>query len=195
MPAPTTIYLVRHAESVPSPDMPEPEWPLSARGHAQAQALVLAMRALAIDALYSSPYPRAQHTLAPLAAALAKPLTVVHALHERVVTRRHLGDGFAAVMARYWGDPDYALPDGESNRVCAQRMVRAIDALAVRHASETIALVSHGNALALYLGTLDPGFGYEQWRAMRNPDLFKVVHEAGRARWDGARLPCSAAAQ
>ena len=187
----TIVYLVRHAESLPSADVPEPEWPLSERGREQAQRLAVAMRALEIDALYSSPYPRALHTLAPLADALGKTLAVVEALRERTLSRTHLGDEFRSTLDRYWADADYALPDGESNRVCALRMKQAIDEIAARHEGQTIALASHGNALALYLGTIDPGFGYAQWKTMQNPDLFRIVYAAGRASWDGKRLPTS----
>jgi 2,3-bisphosphoglycerate-dependent phosphoglycerate mutase len=186
----TTIYLVRHAESRPSADVPEPDWPLSERGEEQARALVAAMQGLGIATLYASPYRRALHTLTPLAAALRKEVTVVDALHERVLTRSHLGrDQHLPTVARYWQDPEFALPDGESNRACARRMVKAVDQLAARHPGEVIALASHGNAIALYLGTIDRTFGYEQWRAMKNPDLFRVRHEVGRASWDGTRLP------
>jgi 2,3-bisphosphoglycerate-dependent phosphoglycerate mutase len=186
----TTIYLVRHAESRPSADVREPEWPLSERGEEQARALVAAMLGLGIATLYSSPYPRALYTLTPLAAALSKEVTVVHALHERVLTRSNLHrDQHLPTVERYWQDPDFALPDGESNRTCAQRMVAAIDQLAARHPGQAIALASHGNAIALYLGTIDRAFGYEQWRTMKNPDLFRVRHEAGHASWDGTRLP------
>jgi 2,3-bisphosphoglycerate-dependent phosphoglycerate mutase len=187
----TTIYLVRHAESLPSADVPAAEWPLSTRGQEQALALVGVMRALAIDAIYSSPYPRALHTLTPLAEALGKQVIVEPALHERVLARRNLGDEFWPVIDRYWADADFALPDGESNRACARRMAQAIDRLAAQHRGETIALASHGNALALYLGTIDPSFGYEQWRAMRNPDLFRISYEGERATWDGTRVPTS----
>jgi len=31
----------------------------------------------------------------------------------------------------------------------------------------------------------------EQWRAMRNPDLFRIVHDDERATWDGMRVPTS----
>jgi 2,3-bisphosphoglycerate-dependent phosphoglycerate mutase len=189
----TTIYLVRHAESLPSTDVPEPDWPLSDRGREQAQALVFAMRALAIDAIYSSPYPRALHTVTPLAQELGKEVTPVPALRERMLSRRNLGDEFWPIVERYWQDPEYALPDGESNRACALRMQQAIAELAARHAGHTLALASHGNALALYLGTLDSGFGYAQWRAMQNPDLFRIVYETGRPSWDGTRLPTSCA--
>jgi 2,3-bisphosphoglycerate-dependent phosphoglycerate mutase len=191
MTRPTTIYLVRHAESRPSADVAEPDWPLSERGREQALALVAAMQALAIDVIYSSPYPRALHTVLPLAHALGKEVTVVPALRERALSRSHLGDQFRATLDRYWADADFALPDGESNRACAARMTQAIGELAARHRGETIALASHGNALALYLGTLDPGFGYDQWRAMSNPDLFRIVYEGGHASWDGTRLPTS----
>jgi 2,3-bisphosphoglycerate-dependent phosphoglycerate mutase len=188
----TTIYLVRHAESRPSSDVPEPEWPLSARGQEQAKALVPVMQALAIGAIYSSPYRRALHTLTPLAAALGKQVIVEPTLHERVLARRNLGDEFWPTIERYWANADFALPDGESNRTCARRMVQAIDRLAALHRGETIALASHGNALALYLGTLDQSFGYQQWRAMRNPDLFRIVYEGERATWDGVRMPAAA---
>jgi 2,3-bisphosphoglycerate-dependent phosphoglycerate mutase len=189
MTRPTTIYLVRHAESRPSADVPEPDWPLSERGREQAEALIGAMRALELDAIYSSPYPRALRTVMPLAQAIGKQVTTVPELRERVLCRSNLGDQYWPTIDRYWADADFALPDGESNRACALRMTAAIEALAVRHPGEVIALASHGNALALYLGQLDPSFGYSEWRAMRNPELFRVVHEAGRATWDGTRLP------
>lgn len=189
--AATTIYLVRHAQSRPTLDVPEPDWPLSELGREQARALVPAMIGLGIGVVYSSPYLRALHTVLPLAEALQLQVRVEHGLHERVLSRRNLGDEYWATVERYWGDPDFALPDGESNRACARRIVPAIDALAARHPGETLALASHGNALAIYLGTIDPDFGYERWRAMRNPDLFRVRYEEGRPSWDGVSLPTS----
>lgn len=184
----TTVYLVRHAESEPSPEVPEPSWPLSTRGQAQAAALVPAMRGLGLLAIYSSPYLRARQTVAPLALALGAEVTVVDALRERALGRVVAGADHADMVARYWADPDFALPGGESNAACARRVAQAVAQLALRHPGETIAVASHGNAIALYLGTIDPGFGWEQWRKMRNPDLFRVVYQRGRATWDGTRV-------
>ena len=188
--ATTVVYLVRHAESLPSAELPEPDWPLSPRGVEQARALVPAMHGLGIRAIYSSPYPRAFHTLAPLAHALGQEIAVFGPLHERVLARRNLSrDEYWSTLQRSWADPDFALPDGESNRACACRMAAAVNEIAALHAGETIALASHGNALALYLGTLDPSFGFEAWRAMRNPDLFRVVFESDRASFARSPLP------
>jgi 2,3-bisphosphoglycerate-dependent phosphoglycerate mutase len=183
----TTIYLVRHAESQPSAEVPEPAWPLSSRGLAQAQALVPVMRELGIVAVYSSPYLRALHTVAPLAAALGLEVSTVDALRERTLGSYIDGD-HRTVIERCWADASFAPPGGESNLACARRVAQAIAELATSHRGETIAVASHGNALALYLGTIDPGFGFAQWRAMRNPELFCVVHDGERATWDGARL-------
>jgi 2,3-bisphosphoglycerate-dependent phosphoglycerate mutase len=185
----TTIYLVRHAESEPSADVPEPAWPLSARGLAQATALVPAMRGLDISAIYSSPFPRALQTVAPLAAALAVDVSVIDELRERALGRVPFGADIGSLVQRCWADASFALPGGESNAACARRVVQAVAQLASRHAGQAIAVASHGNALALYLATIDASFGFEQWRSMRNPDLFCVVYDQGRATWDGVRLP------
>ena len=187
----TVVYLVRHAQSQPSSDVPEPEWPLSEAGRAQAEALVAAMLPLGIDALYSSPYPRAADTLRPLARALGQPVSICEPVHERVLSRSSLPDDWSSILEKYWDDPDFALPDGESNRACAQRVVPAIAQLAHRHSGQTLAIASHGNAIALYLGSFHPSFGFEQWRAMRNPDLFRVVYEVGQPAWDGVSLATS----
>jgi 2,3-bisphosphoglycerate-dependent phosphoglycerate mutase len=185
----TTIYLVRHAESQPSAEVPEPAWPLSERGKVQAQALVVAMRGLGTTAIYASPYIRAVQTVAPLAAALGMEVQIVDALRERSLGRLELGVDHRTMVERCWADASFALPDGESNTACARRVVPAIAELASRHRGEAIAVASHGNALGIYLSTIDPGFGFAQWRSMRNPDLFRVVCEDDRVTWDGTRLP------
>lgn len=191
MAARTTIYLVRHAESAPSDDVPEPDWPLSTRGLVQAAALVPAMRELGIAAIYSSPYRRALHTVAPLAEALRLTISAVDALRERALGRVDREMERTDLLARHWADPGFALPGGESNVACARRVAHAIAQLALLHRGEAIAIASHGNALALYLGTIDPCFRFEQWQAMRNPDLFRVTYEDGQPVWDGTRLPVS----
>ena len=62
----TTIVLIRHAESSPSRDIPESNWPLSSRGIVQAQELGEALSDIGITAVISSPYRRALDTVRPL---------------------------------------------------------------------------------------------------------------------------------
>ena len=100
----TTIYLVRHAESLPSEDAPEPEWPLSPLGQVQAKGLVDALLPLGIDVIYSSPYPRARDTLIPFGETRGLPVQIQEDLHERVLSRHSLRDRWTEVMDRYWAE-------------------------------------------------------------------------------------------
>lgn len=61
----TTIYLVRHAEKVITPDDPDP--PLSEAGRTRAAALPGALGPVRLDVIYSSDYQRTRDTVAAVA--------------------------------------------------------------------------------------------------------------------------------
>ncbi|MDD9969015.1 MAG: histidine phosphatase family protein [Myxococcales bacterium] len=189
--ADTVLYLVRHAESRPDFTLPEADWPLSERGHSQAQELVPVLSALKIDVLYSSPYVRAMDTIKPAAARLGIGIRVHDDLRERELSKHGLGDAFWPTVQRSWAERDFALQGCESYNDCQRRIVPAIHGIAAAHPGRTIALASHGNALAVYLEHVHGSFGYERWRAMRNPDLFRIAYGSAGARWDGVQMPTS----
>jgi 2,3-bisphosphoglycerate-dependent phosphoglycerate mutase len=139
------------------------------------------LNGLGVEAIYSSPYPRAVDTVRPFAEAHDKPIHRVEALRERCLTpARLLEHEWRTALARCWAEPDFALPGGESNLACQGRVVAAIEALSTAHAGQTLLVASHGNALALFLSTLDGGFGHEGWKSMSNPDLYRVCYDNGR---------------
>jgi len=172
--APTDILLIRHAQSAPSDDIPEADWPLSEKGVQQALALAEAAPLQCVDHIYSSPYRRAVDTVAPLAARLGLTVTTVPELRERKLTDVPRDD-WEHLLRQAWADHDFALPGAESGRVVQARMDAALLDLAARHPGGKLAVVSHGNAIALLLNRLDPDFGFEAWKAMRNPDIFSVT--------------------
>lgn len=174
----SSLYLLRHAQSAPSREQPEAEWPLSAEGERQAAALVPLLSTLGVDAIYSSPYVRARATVEPFAREAGLEVVSVPALRERHVPWVPDAD-FFAVIERAFAEPRHAPNGGESNAECATRMTLAVGDLVSRHPGGHVLLSGHGNALAIYLGTLDPGFGFAEWRAMDNPDLFAVRFDAG----------------
>ena len=179
----STIYLLRHAESAPSRRLPEPDWPLSRRGEAQAERLATQLSGLDIARVCSSPFLRAVATVRPFCEARHLPIQIEPDLRERTLCAQRI-EQFEAPLRRSWEDFDYALPGGESSRTCQRRIVECIARLATSHAG-TLLVGSHGNALALFLNALDPSFAWEGWKAMRNPDLFKVDFD-GTLRWDRA---------
>jgi len=132
-----------------------------------------ALEPLGIAALYSSPYRRAIATLEPFATLSSMPIGIEPDLRERKLT-----DGFhpdhRSVARKAWEDLAFALPGCETGLACRRRVRRVVDRLAAKHPGERIALASHGNAIALYLGSLDGRFGFDEWSAMQNPDVFAV---------------------
>ena len=178
----TTVYLLRHAESTVFPAVPESGWPLSEAGVQQAGELGPTLEPLGIDHVVSSPFVRAVETVRPFCEATGIKLLVDCDLRERRLSGRWILD-FEGVLRRTWDDFDFALPGGESSRACQERVVGCVSRLATAARGQTLLASSHGNAIALFLNSLDPAFGWSEWRAMRNPDLFRVVFN-GEPNWD-----------
>jgi 2,3-bisphosphoglycerate-dependent phosphoglycerate mutase len=127
-----------------------------------------------IAAVYSSPYPRARETVEPLAAALGLPIVVVDDLRERLLSPGVLDDWLSEVR-RSFANPAYALSGGESSSRAGQRIGAVLDDLAGRHRGQTVVCASHGNLLALALRRRDPEIGFEFWRDMPMPALYRMV--------------------
>jgi len=118
----TTVYLLRHAESQADPQIPEPDWPLSTRGHQQAERLKTHLASLAIDVIYSSPYARPVATVTPFAQATGRVIERVEGLRERKLTPRSV-ENWLEVVKHSWRHFDFAFPHCESSAQCQARMV------------------------------------------------------------------------
>ena len=186
---PKVVYLVRHAQSQPSLEVPDPGWPLSERGHAQAVRLAAVLADLGVEEVHTSPYLRCRDTVAPFIAASAVPVHEHHDLRERRVAPAVI-DNFAEVWRRSWEDFTYALPGCESSHATQERVHATVTAICQRTARSVLAVSSHGNALSLFLNRLDARFHIERATTMRNPDIFRVIYDDGELRWDdGWRAP------
>jgi 2,3-bisphosphoglycerate-dependent phosphoglycerate mutase len=184
----TTLYLVRHAQSQPSAEIPEPEWPLSATGAEQARALGPLLAALGVRRIYSSPFRRCRETLAPAAAALGLELQLHEGLRERRLSTAWIGD-YREVWRRSWEDFSFVLEGGECSWTVRSRMAAAVAEIAARHPGETLALGSHGYAIGLLLHTCEPAFGAAEAGALRTPELVRMTFSAGQLAWDRAFRP------
>lgn len=184
----TTVYLLRHAESVPSADIPERDWPLSDTGRDQAERLIEVLRPLSIARVYSSPYLRAGETVRPFCERHCIPVEVRDDLRER-----KLADGFLAnwedTVRRSWDDLSFSLPNSESGHACQKRVVRCILEIVSENKGGVCLVSSHGNAIGLFLKSIDGAFGYKEWAAMRTPDLFRIRHGPDGFEWD-RRFAC-----
>lgn len=167
-----TLLLVRHAASTG----PAPDAPLSLAGEAQAHALVPHLAAWAPTDLFSSPYVRAKSTLAPFATATGSDVIVIDALRERRLSHRDLPD-WQEHIARSFAEHDYAPEGGESLRAVHARALSAIATIWTAAKGTRPAAASHGGWISTVLHTIDPGFGYAEWKNLGNPDLFQLIFD------------------
>ena len=154
----TRFIVVRHGETewnVAARIQGHGDSPLTAMGVAQADAVAQRLATEKFDRIVASDLARAHETAKRIGAVNAHPIDLDPRLRER-----SFGDGeglsYEEVDRLYPGafsrvretDPDYRIPGGESRREFHERVVAGIEAIARRHAGETLVLVTHGGVLS-----------------------------------------------
>jgi 2,3-bisphosphoglycerate-dependent phosphoglycerate mutase len=168
------LILVRHCASTAQ----HPEAPLTEAGAEAAEALPERLARLDPDAVYSSPYARAMATVAPFATRAGLPIQTDDRLRERLLSAEPLDDWLHHIR-RSFIEPAYRAPGGESLNDARDRALAALAEIANR--SHRLPIVaSHGNLISSVLKAMNPAFGFEDWRGLRNPDLFEVTLQGGR---------------
>lgn len=160
--ATTRLYLIRHARTMPTgPDAAA--WPLSPDGEAEARELARADFWEDIDALYSSPEPKALETVRPAAGRYGLEIRADERLREARRPAEWLDD-YAGAVRRYLERAETPenwepAPDAE------ERMRTAVRAVERAHPGRRVAICSHGLALALFLSAFErpPGGPFALW--------------------------------
>jgi broad specificity phosphatase PhoE len=188
--------LIRHAESEGNREwrlQGQREYPITDRGRCQAQALARQLAGRQVVAVYSSPLRRAWDTAGAMAEALGLTAQAVPAVQEydfgelSGLTWREIHERApsvaAAVVSRGAEYPNY--PGEEGREAFRQRVCGALWDLRERHHGETIAVVTHAGAIAVFLMEV-------LGRPYRRPIPFVVengsitVVETLGQRWPGA---------
>ncbi len=159
-----TLYLVRHCEASGQ----HPEAGLTAKGREQADRLARFFANIEISHIISSPYVRAIESISPTIGQLKLPLKTDLRLAERVLGSGNLPD-WLEQLERSFNDMELKLVGGESGSEAAERGIAALST--AQHQS---IIVTHGNLLALLLNHWDSSYGFNEWRELSNPDVFKI---------------------
>jgi probable phosphoglycerate mutase len=130
---------------------------LSATGREQAADLARRVSEVPLDALYSSPLERCMETARPIADAAGLQIEALEGVLE-IDYGSWTGRSFTALSrTRLWKEFHGATPSaprfpgGETLAEAQGRAVRAVGELAERHPKETVAVVTHGDVVALVL--------------------------------------------
>ncbi len=184
--------MVRHGETAWNAQgrvQGQTDVPLSPVGEAQARSLAVALAGERFAAIYSSDLARVRQTAAPAARALGIEPRLDAALRERhygkfetltyAEARVRLPEDYARFKAK---DPDYDFGSGESLRRFYDRAIACIDAIASRHAGESVLVFTHGGVLEM-LRRHAQGTGLTAPRDFEIPNAAINWVEIGPQRW------------
>jgi len=177
---PAKLLLIRHAQSLPSADVPEADWPLSQTGSKQAERLVAVLAEREIAAVVSSPYKRAIDTVKPFAAHANLSVHVDHDLRERLLSPQWIDD-FASAVSTLHADEHARLPGGESAHEARTRFERALASIASRWPGQSIAVATHGAVIAHLLRQDHDDLPPDYHNRISNPHIFEI-------KWGEPRL-------
>jgi|SoiMethySBSTD1v2_1073268.scaffolds.fasta_scaffold1242454_1 2,3-bisphosphoglycerate-dependent phosphoglycerate mutase len=162
------LFLVRHCASTGQ----EPSASLTPVGQAQAIRLADHLEPLGVELLVSSPYTRAQQSIAPLAQRLSLPVEIDPRLAERVLSATPV-EHWREAIRQTFEDLDLAWPGGESSHAAMARGREAIDALLARPV-RVLVVMTHGNLMTLLLRSFETQFGFHTWEHLSNPDVYYI---------------------
>lgn len=191
----TRLYLIRHGETELSAEdrfSGGTEVDLSDRGRWQVSRLAMRLRDDNITSIYCSPMRRTKETAAILSLKLNlvpvcyEGLREIHHGHWETMLRREVEAQFPDEYAAWQEDPFTFAPEGgESGLLVMARALPVIREIVVKHAGETVVVVSHKATIRLILSSF-LGFdarGYRD-RLDQSPACLNIMdfRDAVRAR-------------
>lgn len=167
------LILVRHSISTQDPDRPPQEWGLTDEGQQRGLLLAKKLRPHVPTRFISSVEPKARLTAELTAHALGGvPVQVVEGLHEH--ERHHTPwfgrvEDFQAAVKGIFDHPSEVVFGDESAEACYARYATAMDNMLNTFPDETLAVVSHGTVMALFMGQRSQQDAYTLWQGFKMP--------------------------
>ena len=163
----TTIYFIRHAQSDTSVRDGRSR-PLTEEGLLSRTLVNDYLRDKAIDVVLSSPFKRAQDTIALFAQGAGLQIETIEDFREQKSSsdmRRDHPD-FRACLQRQWEDFTYAYSDGEPLQQVQQRNIAALNKVLNDYEGKNIAIGTHGTALSTMINYYDHTYGFSDFGQM-----------------------------
>jgi len=194
----TAVLLIRHGETQETAERRYPsarDLPLSDRGRMQAEALAHALRAVVVDAIFTSESRRARETASALTAGRDLSAQLLPALVEMRfgqlsgLTYEEATQAFPQIFKRWHDNPfEVILPDAEPFLDFVSRVRRARMELSRSWAGRTIAVVTHGGVIAVWR-CLEEGRPWEDfWPSIPAPGAgVWLIRTGGQVRVETLR--------
>jgi broad specificity phosphatase PhoE len=147
------LILIRHTQSQQDPSRPASQWGLTEVGRRRCAALADRLAGYAPARVITSAEPKAAETGALAAARLGLPHAVAAGLHEHL--RERTGwlapDAFERTVAALFERPTELVWGEETAAQAGARFGAAVQGLLAHHPGETLAIVTHGTVMTLFI--------------------------------------------
>lgn len=171
------LLLIRHSAVRRSPETPSREWPLSDDGRSRARQLAQQLIPYNLTRIVTSEEPKARETGQIMANELGIPWQSAPHLQEHdrqgapFFTSR---EAFETAVARFFHNPDQVVFGRETANQAFERFDTAVHHLLTSYPDDTLAIVSHGTVLTLFLAHYNPLDPVPFWQNLDLPDFFVV---------------------
>jgi broad specificity phosphatase PhoE len=166
------LILIRHAAPEINSKVSSNRWKLSDAGRQDAAKLARELSAFSIGVVVSSTEPKALETAGFLADAFDLAPEVHSGIHEH--DRAHvpflLEQDFKETMGHLFANPDKLIFGSETANEAGKRFEKALYELLVRYPEDTLAVVSHGTVLTLFLAKHLKSDPYDTWLSLAMPE-------------------------
>lgn len=167
------LILVRHSHVDPVADVPASEWTLSEQGRLRCDALAKHVQSYAPHVIVSSSEKKAQETAERVGQTLGVRVETAANLHEhdRQGEPYISNDLFTANIAAFFANPMRLMFGNETAVAAYLRFHGAMKSLLTTYDQQTIAVVTHGTVMALYVARILDVPPFEVWRKLGMPAL------------------------
>lgn len=171
---PKPLILIRHAATQVDTNKPSHTWPLSQEGRTACVSLAEQLRPHAPTRIITSTETKAQQTGQLIADILGLPLSQLEGLQEHNRTQiTGLDEAtFKAHVTRLLTEPDQLVFGLETGTQVRYRFTQALETAIHQYPTDTLALVTHGTALTLFLTAHNSLNPLSFWRNLRLPCFF-----------------------
>jgi len=169
------VILIRHSAVTIEVGVSARAWQLSENGRCRTQKRTSQIADHHPTRIITSEENKAVETGQILAEALGIPWQTAVNLHEherRTVPYFTSREEFETAVARFFARPDELVLGEETANQARNRFETAVHTLIVQHPADTLAIVTHGTVLTLFLAHHNNFSPFPFWQQLSLPDFF-----------------------
>ena len=170
------LILVKHSVPEIEENRPANTWKLSKEGQLRTHQLAEQLEQFAPDVIVSSKEPKAKETAGILASHLRLNMQILPDLHEHdrsnVPYLSH--DAFQSSIREFFQRPGELIFGRETADQAHTRFYQVVHSVLNEHRNKTIAIVTHGTVISLFVSRITGSSDLELWNILGLPSFIAM---------------------